>query len=112
MSALDGLQGEIESFRAAGAQIIAVSPDSTEKNEQVRQNLGLEFPILSDSDLVLTKALGIVHEGGGMEGEDIPRPAIFIVRDGTVRWRSLTDNWRVRIRPGPLLAAFEQVSGR
>ncbi len=111
MSALDGLQAEIESFRAAGTQIIAVSPDSQAENRQVAQKLGLEFPILSDPDLVLTRAMGLVHEKGGMEGEDIPRPAIFIVQDGTVRWRSVTDNWRVRIRPEPLLAAVKQVSG-
>lgn len=110
MSALDGLQAEIEAFRAAGARIIAVSPDSAAENLKVANNLGLDFPILSDSDLALTKALGLVHEGGGMEGHDIPRPAIFIVQDGTIRWRSLTKNWRVRIRPEPLLDALRQVS--
>ena len=112
MSALDGLQAEIESFRAAGTQIIAVSPDSEEQNRKVAENLGLDFPILSDSDLTLTKALGLVHEKGGMppDFKDIPRPAIFIVQDGTVRWRALTENWRVRIRPELLLDALKQVS--
>jgi peroxiredoxin len=112
MSALDGLQGEIDSFRDAGVQIIAVSPDSEAENREVAEKWGLEFPILSDSDLVLTKAMGLLHEKGGMapDFKDIPRPAIFIVRDGIVRWRSLTDNYRVRIRPGPLLEAWNQVS--
>lgn len=35
---------------------------------------------------------------------------VFIVQDGTVRWRALTKNWRVRIRPEPLLDALKQVS--
>ena len=110
MSALDGLQEEIESFRAVGAQIIAVSPDSEEENLKVAKNLDLDFPILSDSDLALTNAMGLLHEQGGMGGHDIPRPAIFIVQNGTVRWRALTKNWRVRIRPEPLLDALKRVS--
>ena len=97
MSALDGLQAEIDAFRAAGAEIIAVSPDSEAENMKVAKNLGLDFPILSDSELTLTKALGLVHAQGGMppDRKDIPRPAIFIVQQGTVRWRALTDNWRL-----------------
>ena len=110
MSALDGLQAEIEALRAAGGQIVAVSPDTAAENRKVAENLGLDFPILSDSDLALTEAMGLVHEEGGMGGRDIPRPAIFIVQDGTVRWRALTTNWRVRIRPDSLLDALRQVS--
>ena len=89
-----------------------MSPDSEDENLTVARSLGLDFAILSDSELELTKALGLVHEKGGMppDFKDIPRPAVFIVQDGTVRWRSLTDNWRVRVRPEPLLDALKQVS--
>ena len=113
MTALDGLQERIEDFEASGARILAVSPDSPEQNDDVATRLGLDFPILSDGDLVLTRAVGLLHEGGGTPPDfaDIPRPAVFIVQDGTVRWRALTDNWRIRVRPDPLLEEVRRVVG-
>ena len=113
MSALDGLQDRIDDFRAMGVRVVAVSPDSPEQNREVAEKLGLDFPILSDGALELTSALGLVHEGGGIPPDfgDIPRPAVFIVRDGTIRWRALTDNWRVRVRAEPLLQELARVIG-
>jgi peroxiredoxin len=35
---------------------------------------------------------------------DVARPATFVLdRDGRIRWRELTDNLRVRVRPEPVL---------
>lgn len=113
MSALDGLNDRIADFDAAGARILAVSPDTEAENRKVAQDRGLAFPILSDADLALTRALGLVHEGGGIppDFEDIPRPAVFIVEDGTIRWRALTESWRIRVRPDALLDALRRVTG-
>ena len=111
MSELHGLQTRITEFQQAGATVVAVSPDSPEENRGVVERLGLGFPILSDEDLALTRSLGLLHEQGGPAGQDIPRPAIFIVDDGTIRWSELTDNWRVRVQAGSLLAAVEQTLG-
>ena len=113
MSALHGLQARIADFEATGTRIVAISPDSPSQNLEVARKWGLEFPILSDADLEATRALGLVHEKGGMPPDfaDIPRPAVFIVKDGQIRWRALTDNWRVRVRPDPLLEAVARVQG-
>ena len=105
MSELQGLQSRIDDFRAAGARVIAVSPDTVEKNREVVEKLGLAFSVLSDAALTATDAFGVRHPGG-FGSVDIPRPATFIVEDGVVRWRSLTDNWRIRVRPEPILAAL------
>ncbi|MGH0028935.1 MAG: peroxiredoxin family protein [Myxococcota bacterium] len=113
MTALDGLQERIADFETLDARIVAVSPDSVEQNRGVAGRLGLGFPILSDPDLALTKELGLLHAGGGPPPDfaDIPRPAVFIVQDGTVRWRALTDNWRIRVRPDPLLEEVRRIVG-
>ncbi len=103
MSELQGLQSLINEFRSAGYEVLAVSPDSVAENDRVVQRLSLDFPILSDPDLEVTRALGLVHEKGGMEGDDIPRPATFLIQNGFIAWRDLTDNWRVRIRADDLL---------
>ncbi len=68
------------------------------------EKLGLEFPVLSDPSAEVISAYGVLHPGGGMGGGDIARPAEFLVgSDGTIRWRQLTENWRVRARPEQIL---------
>jgi peroxiredoxin len=109
MSALDGLSERIDDFEAAGARVIAVSPDTPTQNRGVVEKLELRFPILSDAQLELTRALGLVHVGGGPESQDIPRPAVFILEDGVIRWRALTENYRIRVRPDPLLAELARI---
>jgi peroxiredoxin len=47
-----------------------------------------------------------VHKKAGIDGADIARPAEFLVdRNGIVRWRNLTEDFRVRLRPEQILAA-------
>jgi peroxiredoxin len=47
-----------------------------------------------------------VHKKAGIGGADIARPAEFLVdRNGIVRWRNLTEDFRVRLRPEQILAA-------
>jgi peroxiredoxin len=109
MSALDGLSERMSDFDAAGARVLAVSPDSPEENRGVVEKLDLTFPILSDDQLELTRALGLLHAGGGPGAQDIPRPAVFILKDGVIRWRALTENYRIRVRPDPLLAELARI---
>ena len=111
MSALHGLQARIDDFGASGARIVAISPDSIEENMKVARSQGLGFPVLSDAELEVTRALDLIHEKGGMPPDfaDVPRPAVFIVVDGVIRWRALTNNWRVRVRPDTLLEALAEI---
>lgn len=103
MSELQGLQSRISEFQASGFSVIAISPDTVEENSRVVRRLKLDYPILSDGDLNVTKALGLLHEKGGMGGHDVPRPATFLIEGGVIKWRDLTDNWRIRIRVDDLL---------
>jgi len=77
-----------------------------EHNRRLSDKLGMDFPLLSDSDATAIRAFGVLHQAGGMGGVDIARPASFLIdRDGSVVWRELTDNWRVRLRPERVLEA-------
>lgn len=105
------MQSRLESFSRVGARVIAVSPDAIPKNREVVNRDGLEFLVLSDRELEATRAFGLLHAGGGPRGADIPRPATFVIRDGKVRWRDLTMNYRVRPRPERLLSALRRVAG-
>lgn len=103
MSELQGLQSRIAEFEALGYEVIAVSPDPVEDNRRVVGRLGLDFYILSDADLALTKTLGLVHPGGSPYGGDVPRPVNYVIHNNEIRWSYLTDNWRVRMPPDQLL---------
>ena len=112
MSELQGLQRRIADFRSRGVHVVAVSPDTVEQNAQVVEGLGLDFPVLSDSELAATDAFGLRHPDASVYGGDVPRPATYVLRDGVVRWRDLTDNWRIRPRPDDLLAALDRIAER
>ena len=89
---------------SAGAEVIAVSVDSTEENARLADKLGLEFPILSDVQEVAIREWGLVHENAKPGGGAIARPGVFLVEpDGTISWRRLTDDYRVRLRPDDVL---------
>lgn len=64
--------------------------------------------ILSDADRRTITAYGLLHGGASIDGSDIARPAILVIdADGRVRWRNLTENWRVRVRPDSVIDAVE-----
>lgn len=99
------MQSRLEDIRRADAEIVAVCVDSIEQNAKLIEDLELDFPILSDSDLTAIDLYDVRHEQGNTFAEqDIARPAVFVLdREGIVRWRELTDNYRVRVRPETIL---------
>jgi peroxiredoxin len=112
MSELHGLQLGAADIGATGAKLVAISVDSVEENRGVVERVGLSFPVLSDPDLVAVDAFGLRHPGGNPTAVppangDIPRPAVYVLENGVVRSRELTDNWRVRVTPERVLAALQ-----
>lgn len=103
------MQSRLSDIRKAGAEVIAVSVDTPEESARLAAGLGLGFPILSDVERRAIHDWGLVHEGGRPGGGAIARPAIYIVEpDGRISWRSLTENYRVRVRPEQVLAALAE----
>ena len=46
----------------------------------------------------------LLHAGAGINGQAVARPAEFLLdRTGTVSWRNLTEDYRVRARPKEIL---------
>jgi len=69
--------------------------------------------MLSDPDLVAIRRYDLVHKGAGMAGHDIARPAEFLLdHNGTVRWRKLTEDYRVRARVEEMLEEARAVGGK
>jgi peroxiredoxin len=74
---------------------------------------GWTYTFLSDADAAVIRRYGLLHQGAGVDGKDIARPAeILIDPSGTVRWINLTGDFRVRARPEEVLGAFDTAQGR
>jgi len=70
----------------------------------------LPFPILSDAERTVIRAFGLVHEGGGIEGETIAVPAELLLRpDGSIAWRHVARRITDRADPAQTLAAVERL---
>ena len=79
----------LEDFRAAGADLLAISVDDAERAEPVRQELGLKFPLLCDTRREVVKAYGLLNSG---EKGGIAFPATFVIdRERVVRFRALEE---------------------
>ena len=91
-------------------EIIAVSPDSNERSQKIAEGLHLAYRFVADRDLAVTRRYGLVHPGGGPDGQDVPRPATVVLdRDGVVRWFSVSRNVQVRPDPGDVLRAVRSL---
>ena len=53
------------SFNAANAAVFGVSVDSTWANKAFREQVGVDFPILSDTKRDYVRQLGILDEASG-----------------------------------------------
>jgi peroxiredoxin Q/BCP len=80
---------QLEDFRAAGAELVAISVDDTTRAEPVRQELGIKFPLLCDTSREVVKKYGLLNSG---EKGGIAFPASFVIDRGrVVRFRALEE---------------------
>lgn len=85
---------------------MAISVDTPEVSRNLIQQAGYTFPFLSDPKADAIRRFDLVHAGAGTNGQDIARPAEFLVDStGTVRWVNLTENYWIRARPEQILEA-------
>jgi peroxiredoxin len=105
MGELQGLQLKIDELKRHDAEVVAVVVDPVEQNATVVEQLGLSYRILADPELQVIDAYDVRHADGGPTG-NIARSATFVIdKDGVVRWRDLTVNYRLRPRPEDVVAA-------
>ena len=91
-------------MKAVGIRPVAISVDPPEVSRNLAQQADYTFTFLSDPNLEVTRRYDLVHTDGGGKGNDIARPAEFLVDStGTVRWVNLTENYWVRARPEQVL---------
>jgi peroxiredoxin len=103
---LRSVEENLAKFQEAGIRPVAISVDAPEVSRDLCQKAGYTFTFLSDPKAEAIGRYDLVHKNGGEHGEDIARPAEFLLdSSGTVRWLNLTENLWVRARPEQILEA-------
>ena len=100
------IQQSLDKFTEAGIRPVAISVDTPEVSRDLCQKAGYTFTFLSDPKVETIRRYDLVHAGQGINGQDIARPAEFLLdSSGTVRWVNLTENLWVRARTEQMLEA-------
>jgi|tagenome__1003787_1003787.scaffolds.fasta_scaffold20436415_2 peroxiredoxin len=122
---LRAFQAALADIHAAGAALVAISPQTPDNSLTLAEQAELKFPVLSDVGNAVARSYGLVfalgaadrelHGGVGIDlaasnGDDsweLPAPAVFVVdRAGTIRYASVAGDYRWRVGPDEVLAAL------
>ncbi len=126
---LQALQAALPEFQAAGASLVAISPQTAvNSRKSVRQN-GLDFPILSDTHNDVAAAFGLRFELPdylvdlykalkndlpGFNGDPswtLPMPARYVIgQDGTILYAEVNPDYTRRPEPEDMLPAIRSAS--
>lgn len=106
------LQEKLSELETRGVRVVAVSVDPADVTAAHAAKQGYTFTLLSDPKAEVIRRYDVLHEGMGPRGSDIARPAEFLIDPSeTVRWRNLTEDYKVRVRGQQVLDAFDALRG-
>jgi peroxiredoxin len=104
------MERSLDRFHEVGIRPVAISVDTPEVSRDLMQQTGYTFTFLSDPKAETIRRYDLVHAGAGINGEDIARPAEFLLdSSGTVRWVNLTENYWVRAKPEQVIEAASKL---
>jgi peroxiredoxin len=85
---------------------VAISVDTPEMSRELCRKAGYTYTFLSDPEAEVIRRYDLLHQGAGVSGQDIARPAEFLLdSSGVIRWVNLTEDYRVRARPEQIIEA-------
>ena len=122
---LAAFQSAVADIRAAGAELLAVSPQTPDQSLTVAERHALEFPVLSDVGTAVARDYGLVFtqseastaasrqlgiELADFNGDDsntLPAASTFVIgEEGVIRFASVSGDYRWRVGPEEVLAAL------
>lgn len=122
--ALKNLQDGLPGFTAAGATLVAISPELPDHSLDTREKHALAFPVLSDVGLTVADAYGIsytldgatstryngsfgLNAWNGDTSNRLPLPVTFVVnRQGVIVYRFIDTDIRKRAPHAEILNAL------
>ncbi|MFG1243440.1 peroxiredoxin-like family protein [Xanthobacter sp. V7C-4] len=128
---LRALQSALPDFTAAGATLMAVSPQKPDQSLTTVEKNGLAFPVLSDTGSRVARSFGIAFDlaeelrpiytdfGQALpdrNGDDswvLPIPATYVIdRDGVIAFAHVDVDYRNRLEPDTVIAILSALAGR
>src|SRR4051794_36818263 len=122
---LRAFQAALADIHAAGATLVAISPQTPDNSLTLAEQAELAFPVLSDVGNAVARRYGLVYALGADDRElhtgigidlsafndddswELPAPAAFVIdADGTIRYASVAGDYRWRVGPDEALAAL------
>jgi peroxiredoxin (alkyl hydroperoxide reductase subunit C) len=101
---LPGLQANLDRFKQLNTAVLGISVDSKHSSAAFAEHLKLEFPLLSDFDKRVTKAYGVLREGGFAER------ALFVIdKDGQIAYSRVNPLGEVPDN-GPVFETLEKLN--
>ena len=113
--------------KKAGAELIAISPNTELKVKEMQKKHNVEFELLSDLGNTVAKQFGLVFtlpemlrpvykdfginipEDNGDNTYEIPIPATYIIKDGKVAYAYVEVNHKIRAEPSEVLEALNDL---
>lgn len=126
---LAAYQERLEDIRAAGATLVALTPELPDRSISTAEKNELGFQVLSDVGNDVAREYGVVfqltegvqasyEQGFGMSefnGDDsgeLPLAATYVIdQSGTIRWAFLDADYRNRAEPQDVVTVLEGLSG-
>tara|TARA_R110002096_G_scaffold238581_2_gene430119 strand:- start:6791 stop:7504 length:714 start_codon:yes stop_codon:yes gene_type:complete len=124
---LRALQQKLPEFQAAGAQLLALTPELPDNSLSTSEKNGLEFQVLTDLNHKIAKEYGTLfnltpevarlykeafnlqqYNGDDAKDNELPLAATYIIdKDGTIQWAFLDADYRNRAEPTDIVAALK-----
>jgi peroxiredoxin len=120
---LEAMNQTLPQIQAAGASLVAISPQTTKQSFFMADQHALRFPLLSDTGNAIARQFGLVYRvpdeqkaiyqrafinlplANGDESWELPIPATYIIgRDGRLLWRSADEDYTERPEPDEIVA--------
>jgi peroxiredoxin len=90
--------------------VVAVSVDPPAVSREHVGKMGWTHTVLSDPDAKVIRSYGLLHS---VNEQQLARPGEFLVDPtGIVRWRDLTEDYRVRARPETVIEVFDRLTAK
>jgi len=128
---LRAYQRRLPSLRAAGADLIAVSPQTPDGSVSTADRNGLEYDVLSDAGSVVAGRYGIAYslseplrelyrelgaalpEHNGTDDWQLPIPATFVIApDRRIVLSHVVADYRDRLEPDTAIEAVRGIAGK
>jgi len=123
---MEAMNRALPEIDAAGASVIAISPQTVKQSFFMADQHGLRFPLVSDAGNSVAREFGLVYRvpedqqaiyrrafinlpfTNGDESWELPIPAAYVVdRDGTVRFAFADEDYAERAEPKDMLACLK-----